>query len=105
MNVYFSIIFLILLVILAISLVLGVGNVLIGATIDTTKVDEAETALRFLNNAIKEVAQEGEGATRVLKLTLPDEIEVIPDEDSVQYKIITPAELFEHLSRKTDGNL
>ena len=102
---FFSIIFLILIIVVGITMVLGIGNPLINAALDTTKVNEAESAMKFLEHYTNEVASEGIGAAREAELVLPGEFEVIPEEDSIEYEIITPARVIDHFTRKVEGNL
>lgn len=102
---FFSIIFLILMIVIGISMVLGIGNPLISAALDTTKINEAESAMKFLEHYTNEVASEGIGAAREADLVLPGEFEIIPEEDSIEYEIITPAKVIDHLTRKVEGNL
>ncbi len=105
MNVYLSMVLLFLIVVIAIGMVLGIGTPLISAATDAAVVREVENSMKFIDHAIKEVAQEGEGSVRYLEITVPGEIEIIPEEDALQYKIITSAGLFEHFTRRSSGNL
>lgn len=102
---FFSIIFLIMIITLGIAAVLNIGNPLISSALDTTKVKEAEAAMKTIDNYIREVATEGYGAAREAQVILPGEFEVIPEEDAIQYEIITPAKLFDHFMREKQGNL
>jgi hypothetical protein len=103
MNPLFSMLFLILIVIIAIAFVLSGGKSVIDKATDTEKFREAEDVMRFIDNSISSVAEEGAGAKRILEFTSPGYFETIPQEDVVQFH--AESSIIEYLSRKITGNL
>lgn len=104
MNPLFTTTILFLVVLIAIILVLATGQTTIELSKETARMHESEDAMRILNNYIRDVAAEDDGAKRILRFNSP-ELEINPEEDSVQYKTMSGVELFEYLSRRITGDL
>ncbi|MFH0832696.1 MAG: hypothetical protein V1900_03195 [Candidatus Aenigmatarchaeota archaeon] len=104
MNPLFATMIVFLAAIMAITIVFTSGQSTIELSKETASVNEAEDAMRMLNNYIRDVVEEGDGAKRVLKLTSPD-MEVSAEENAIQYRLSSGVELFEYLSRKISGDL
>jgi len=100
-----SLVFLIAIFIAAVALVLSVGMPIVDLSVNSVKFDEGIRTMKILDNYIKEVNNEGDGAERILKISSPGEFIVNPDDDSIQFGLESSIELMEYFSRKLEGDL
>ena len=105
MNPLLSLVFVLVMSIIAITLVLTIGLPIIDTAMNTERVREAKDALSFLDNYIQDVANEGQGAKRVFQFSSPGDFEIIPKEDSIQFEMESGIELYEYMSRRVVENL
>ncbi len=105
MNPLVSTLFLILIMIIAIGVVLNVGMPAVNMAKEASAMKDAESAVKLIDNYIREVREEGSGSERRLKFNSPGEFTVSSDEDSIQFKLLSGAELFEYFSRRLAGSL
>ncbi|MBI2971402.1 MAG: hypothetical protein HYY37_03235 [Candidatus Aenigmarchaeota archaeon] len=89
----------------AIALVITVVKPVADRTVSNSVIRDATSAMEMLDNAIREVASEGAGSKRVVKFTAPREFEVTGQEDSLQFKLESGAEVIEYLSRRLAGDI
>jgi len=103
-NPVFSAVFLVLVFVIGAGIVLTVGLPSIDQATSVSKFNDAMSMVKILDNAIREVVSEGPGTKRLVKFFSPGEFEVVPQEESIQFKMQGP-EIIEHLSRKVIGNI
>jgi type II secretory pathway pseudopilin PulG len=99
MDVLISTMIIVGIVIIAIGIVVISGNAIIGVSQDSAEFREAENSMSVLDNYIKQVASEGIGSARKFEISFPETFEVLPAEDSIQYRLDTTTEVFDYLSR------
>ncbi|MCD6092812.1 MAG: hypothetical protein J7J38_02205, partial [Candidatus Aenigmarchaeota archaeon] len=105
MNPTVSTIIITALVIVAIGIVLNIGNPIISKSQTSAQIQEAEEIMKHLDNYIKEIASEGNGSSRIFSFTASGGSFVADArEDSIQFKINGPRTM-EYLSRKKRGDL
>lgn len=104
-NPLISIVFIIGIVIAAVTITLTLGNPIIDVTKDGVKLKQAEDALSLIDKKISEVMAEGRGSSRQVQILTPDTLTISADEDAVQYRLETQAEIFPYLSRSFDKNI
>ncbi len=106
MNYIVALVIVILIGVISISLVLNIGVPVLQVSQDANRFQEYEKNMRFLNNLIQDIAQEGVGASRVYRFDVENEdIEIMSDSNSIQLKFVSDANIQEYLSRKISGNL
>ncbi len=105
MNPLISSMVLILVMVIAIGIVINIGMPAVNTAKETAGMKEAESAIKTLDNYIKEVRSEGSGSERRIKFTSPGEFIASPDEDSIQFKSVSDVELFEYFTRRMAGSL
>ncbi|MCX6818938.1 MAG: hypothetical protein NT129_02965 [Candidatus Aenigmarchaeota archaeon] len=103
MNPLLSMMLLLLIAILAIAVVLSAGQSVIDKASGNEKFREAADIMKFIDNSISSVAEEGAGAKRILKFSSPGDFETIPRENALQFH--AESSVLEYLSRKIIGNL
>jgi len=97
---------LLLIVITAIGLILGIGLPAIDASKDSMNFREAEQTLRLIDNYIREIVSEGNQSSREIILDLSSRnFEVLPDEDSIQFSLLSSANLLDYFTRKEVGDM
>jgi len=105
MNPTVSTIIITALVIVAIGIVLNIGNPIISKSQTSAQIQEAEEIMKHLDNYIKEIASEGNGSSRIFSFTASGgSFMADAREDSIQFKINGPRTM-EYLSRKKHGDL
>ena len=105
MNPTVSTIIITALVIVAIGIVLNIGNPIISKSQTSAQIREAEEIMKHLDNYIKEIASEGNGSSRIFSFTASGgSFMADAREDSIQFKINGPRTM-EYLSRKKHGDL
>jgi type II secretory pathway pseudopilin PulG len=104
MDALISLAIMVIVTVAAIGVMMAVGTQTIESTKSYSQTREAEQFLAGLDNAIKEVVMEGEGATRVVKITTAGDFQVNERENSIQYKALGSG-FFEYFSRKISGDL
>jgi len=105
MNPTVSTIIITALVIVAIGMVLNIGNPIISKSQTSAQIQEAEEIMKHLDNYIKEIASEGNGSSRIFSFTASGgSFMADAREDSIQFKINGPRTM-EYLSRKKHGDL
>ncbi len=97
-------VFIILVFVIGVSIVINVGMPSVDFAKASNTFSESQSVLKLIDNRVQEVVREGTGAKRLVQLTSPGEFEVIPAEDSVQFKM-NSLNMVEYLSRKFAGNL
>lgn len=79
-----------------------------GPSLDRTKaavaIREAESSMKFLDNAVKEVADGGNGTKRMITVASFGTFEVIPEEAAIEFSSPSGG-IFEYLSRRFSGNM
>ena len=104
-NPLISIVFIVGIVIAAITITLTLGNPIIDVTKDSVKLKQAEDAISLIDKKILEVVAEGKGSSRQIQILAPSTVVVSSDENAVQYSLETQAELLTYLSRIFDNNI
>jgi len=104
MNVLISMAIIVMMTIMAIGLMMTISTQTVESAKAYSQVSEVEQFLNQVDNAIKEVSSEGQGATRVLKVVTKGEFVVDENEESIHYHTPT-AGSFEYLSRRLYGNM
>ncbi len=95
---------LLLIAIVTFTVVLGIGLPAVDSSRQIANFKDAEAAARLLDNAIRNVASEGKGATRVLEFNSPP-LESLPDEDAFEFRMTASTQLLEYLTRRFTGNI
>jgi Tfp pilus assembly major pilin PilA len=98
-------IIIILFAIVGIVSVLNLGLPAVQSTQDMVQYSEAQRDMKIINNYITEVAAEGPGSSRLLKYDSKSQMDVIKDEEAVQFMMPSGAEIVSHLSRKISNNI
>ena len=93
-----------LVVVIAIAVILNISGEAVEASKKSSSIRDANSAMLIIGNAVKEVAAEGYGAKRSLKLSYSGRMESIPGEDAVQFDSEAGPQLFDYLSREFSGN-
>lgn len=104
MNPVLSMAVLLLIAVVAFSIVLGIGLPVIDASKQQALFRDAENAGKLIDNAIRDIAAEGKGAVRVIEFTSPEFVS-LPEEDALEFKMTSGAELLEHLTRRFVGSI
>ncbi|MBI2578159.1 MAG: hypothetical protein HYW26_00455 [Candidatus Aenigmarchaeota archaeon] len=89
----------------AVFITLNVGAPAVDSARTGEGIREAESVMIKIDNAVREVAKEGLGSKRVVKFKSPGGLEVIPQEDVVQYRTESNVAVVDYLSRKTGKNI
>lgn len=105
MNPLISSMILILVMVIAIGIVINIGMPAVNTAKEAAGMKEAESAIKTLDNYVKEVRSEGSGSERRIRFTSPGEFIASSDEDSIQFESVSDVELFEYFTRRADGNL
>lgn len=92
-------------VVAAIFLTLSIGTPAIESARSGEMLRQTEAVMVKIDNAVREVADEGTGSKRVVKFVSPGELEVIPQEDAVQHRTEGSFGIIDFLSRKSTGNI
>lgn len=100
----FSAVFLVLIFVIAASVVINIGMPAIDEALKAARFNDAFNTMKFIDNAIREVAMEGKGAKRLIKFPSPGDFEIIRNEDAVQFEMQGP-HIIEYLSRRFIGNI
>lgn len=104
MNPLLSSTILVLIFVTALVIVLNAGLPAVDTAKATAGLRDAERTMKFIDNAVAEVSEEGYGSRRIISNSSAEFL-TIPEEDAVQYETVSPAELFEYFSRKVIGNI
>jgi hypothetical protein len=97
--------FVFLMVIIATGIVLVSGNKVLNFSKTSSAFNDAKNAMSAIENTIKEVAEEGEGAKKALKISYPGTFESLPGENSVEFSIVSDSGFLNHFSRTFRANL
>lgn len=103
MNTLVSVALLLLIVIIAVTLVLTIGQPIVDVAVRDTEIKNAEDDLHFIDNYIRTVAREGKDSMRIFKFSSPKSFETIPGEDAVQFSTTADVNLIEYLTRSVSG--
>lgn len=104
MNTMLSIALLLIMLLIAIFLVLSIGNPTIDAAVKAVDFKSAEDDLHFIDDYIRAVAREGKDATRAFDFASPKAFESVPREDAVQFSSEGSSALIEYFTRVFSGN-
>ncbi|MBI2076724.1 MAG: hypothetical protein HYT72_05755 [Candidatus Aenigmarchaeota archaeon] len=104
MSPIFEAVFIILIFVIAVTVVLNIGLPSVDFAKAANTFGEAQNMMKLIDNNIREVVREGPAAKRLVRSVSPGEFEVVPAEDSIQFKM-NNLKLVEYLSRKVAGNL
>ncbi len=94
-----SVMIIVAVVIIAITLVFAVGRPVIEKAAISSKISEAEFALKTIENSINEVVSEGIGSSRAFIVKFPGDARIMGSEDAAQFSIESPVPVFDYLSR------
>lgn len=104
-NVVLTAVLVVLLAISAMALSLVLGFPILTSGITTREVRDAESDLRALDNLIREVAGEGEGAARRFNYNSPSQFRAIASDDAIEFSAQVDVEAYDYLSRTQSGNV
>jgi hypothetical protein len=91
--------------IVSIGLVLMIGNVIVSTAEDSSHFQEAESIMARLRDYISQVVSEGNGSSRAMSMSpKAGHFEMNMPANTIIYYMDGP-EIFEHFSRKADGEL
>ncbi|MBI5347020.1 MAG: hypothetical protein HZB66_00220 [Candidatus Aenigmarchaeota archaeon] len=106
MDSLISTVVVILIAVTSFSIVLTAGVPLIEKSLDSIKFSEAEKIFSYIDNCINEVANEGPGASRILKFrTDAKNFRVSSQDNSIEVEMGTAAKLMDYYSRSIHGNI
>jgi len=90
---------------IAIVIVLSSAIPAVNSATKSSEIKSAETAMRFIKNAVDDVIKEGAGSSRTISLVAPTGFETIPEENSIVYSTQVDFEVLQYLSRKYVGGI
>ncbi|MBI3190095.1 hypothetical protein HYZ41_00150 [archaeon] len=97
---------LIVIVVVSIAFVLLASNVTLEAASSNTEFRVVENIMKEIDNSLTEIEHEGLGSLRIVSFSEAKKFEVIPEEDSIQFKgITTTGTTIEYFSRIFKGNM
>jgi hypothetical protein len=71
----------------------------------SSEIESAEKELRSMDRLIRDTIRGGLNVSRDYKISVTGKIDIIPEEDALQYKKNVDANIFEYLSRKLTKNI
>ncbi len=92
--------------VLVISVVLLQSKPIIESSTTYVDIKNAENIMRMIDNAVREVAQEGINSSRIVIFSAPKQFESIPEEDSIEFSAITNSKSgVDYFSRQVRNDL
>jgi len=99
MNTIVSFTILVAVVIAVIGIVASIVFPMINTMTVSSEIDEAIVEMKNLDRLIREVIREGTDSSRMFMFTGPQKIDVLKEEDAIQYQKNVDSDLFEYFSR------
>ena len=93
-------------VILGVSIILLNSRPIVESATGSISLKNAENIMNVIDNAIREVAEEGVNSSRLITFSTPDEFRIIDDEDAVEFRTTASSQaVIDHFSRTIRNNL